>query len=319
MTRGGSFINLAKVWWFARIIGLPISVPLVVLRLIAKMSENRRKAGLQGQVVMITGASSGLGESLAHSFYSQGCRVVLAARRVDELNRVKSDLLCTHPTVPTHPPVIMPLDLTEINELPNCIDKVIGIFGHIDILINNGGVSHRGIALETKVDVDIKIMLVNHFGPVALTKAVLPKMVERKSGHIVFISSVQGRMAIPGRSAYGAAKHAMQAFADSLRAEVHQYNINVSVVSPGYIKTAMSLNALTGSGDKHGIMDPTTAAGYEPSYVADEILKMVVSKNNELLICPFSHKLGIFLRYFWPSLFFWAMTKRARNLSKKIW
>lgn len=81
--------------------------------------------------------------------------------------------------------------------------------------------------------------------------AALPKMVERKSGHIIFISSVQGLIAIPDRSAYAASKHAMQAFGDSLRAEMHQHNIKVSVVSPGYVKTAVSINALTGSGEKH--------------------------------------------------------------------
>lgn len=119
---------------------------------------------------MITGASSGLGEALAHEFYKQGCQIVLCARRRQELDRVRSELLDTHPTVTTYPPIIIPLDLSDINSLPGVVKKIIDITGHIDILVNNGGVSHRGSVLNTNPDVDIKIMLVNYFGAAALTK-----------------------------------------------------------------------------------------------------------------------------------------------------
>lgn len=155
-------------------------------------------------------------------------------------------------TVPTHPPVIQPLDLSDLNSIAGKVQEVLEVHGAIDILVNNGGISVRGDALSTAIDVDIRIMLVNYFGTVALTKACLPSMMARKEGRIVSISSVQGKFAIPHRSAYSASKHALQAFSDSLRAEVAKDNIKVTLVSPGYINTALSLNALTGSGAQYG-------------------------------------------------------------------
>lgn len=119
---------------------------------------------------MITGASSGIGEQIAHEFYKQGCQVVLCARRRQELERVRTDLLKMHSTVPTYPPVIVPLDLSDLEAIPNHVEKILGITGRIDILINNGGVSQRGAAFSTSFDVDLRIMYINYFGAVALTK-----------------------------------------------------------------------------------------------------------------------------------------------------
>ncbi|CAH0720831.1 unnamed protein product, partial [Brenthis ino] len=277
-----------------------------------KIDEKRRKA-LQKKVIVITGASSGIGEALAHVFYEYGSKVVLASRRRSELERVKEDLLSKKISSPTEEPVIAELDLSDLEQLEIFANHIYNTCGRIDILINNGGVSHRGSILHTKLDVDKKIMFTNYFGSVGLTKAVLPRMVERKSGHIVFVSSVQGLIAIPDRSAYAASKHALQAFGDSLRSEMRQHNINVSVVSPGYVKTAVSLNALTGSGENHGVMDKSTAAGFTPEYVAKKMLDMVVNKDNELVISQFLPKLAIFIRHSLPSVYFWLMARRANK------
>lgn len=152
----------------------------------------------------------------------------------------------------TFPPVIVSLDLTDITSLPGKVAEILNIFGHIDILINNGGISVRSDIMSTAMDVDIKVMLVNYFGTVAMTKAVLPSMIERKEGKIVCVSSVQGKFAIPYRSSYTASKHALQAFCDSLRAEMDEHNVSVTVVSPGYINTSLSMNALTGNGKAYG-------------------------------------------------------------------
>lgn len=142
--------------------------------------------------------------------------------------------------------------MTDLNALPVKVNQILEIFGHIDILVNNGGISVRSDVASSSVDVDIRVMMVNYFGSVAMTKAVLPSMIARKEGKIVYVSSVQGKFAIPYRSAYAASKHALSAFTDCLRAEVHKDNVKVLLVSPGYINTALSLNALTASGDKHG-------------------------------------------------------------------
>ncbi|RZB39661.1 porphobilinogen deaminase, partial [Asbolus verrucosus] len=260
---------------------LGVEVAKILMKKGASGIMAKAQATIHNSVVVITGASSGLGEALAHEFYKQGCQVVLCSRRRQELERVRSDLLRTHPTIPTLPPIINPLDLSDINSLPTHVEKILSITGKIDILINNGGVSHRGTVISTKPDVDIKIMLVNYFGAVALTKAVLPDMMKNKCGHVVFVSSVQGLVALPERSAYCASKHALQGFCDSLRAEVAAYNISVTVISPGYIKTELSRNALTGAGNQHGEMDVATERGYLPEYVASEVGKAVVQKKKE--------------------------------------
>lgn len=140
-------------------------------------------------------------------------------------------------------------------------------------------------------------------------------MMKQKSGHIVCVSSVQGLVALPQRSAYSASKHALQAFCDSMRAEVAKDNIHVTVVSPGYIRTNLSVNALTGSGDAHGQMDPTTAAGYSPEFVAHKIVRAVVEKKKEAIISTFLPQVAIKLRKYFPSLYFAVMNHRAKKLN----
>lgn len=137
-------------------------------------------------------------------------------------------------------------------------------------------------------------------------------MIKRSSGHIVQVSSIQGLIGIPMRSAYAASKHAMQAFSDSLRAEVAEHNIHVTVVSPGYIKTQLSLNAVTGSGSSYGKLDKTTDQGATPEEVAEKIVKVVVQKKKEAVIAAFIPKIGVLLRYYCPSLFFYVMARRAK-------
>lgn len=123
------------------------------------------------QVVVITGASSGIGEALAHEFYTAGCKVVLAARRVNELERVSHNLLNLHiDTVETHRPEVVPLDLADIKSLPAKAAHILAKCGHVDILINNGGISVRTDVLSAQTDVDVRVMNVNYLGTVALTK-----------------------------------------------------------------------------------------------------------------------------------------------------
>lgn len=205
----------------------------------------------------------------------------------------------------------MKLDLSDLHSLPGKVSQILDIFGHIDILVNNGGISVRSDIASSAIDVDIKVMMVNYFGSVAMTKAVLPSMVKRQQGQIVFISSIQGKVALPYRSAYSASKHAMSAFSDSLRAEVHKHNIKVLLVSPGYINTALSLNALTATGQTYGKTDPATANGLSPERASDEILKAVLQDQKDLLLAPIGIKLVPILRTLWPSAYFWAMKRRA--------
>lgn len=175
----------------------------------------------------------------------------------------------------------------------------------------------RESAINTKIDVDIKIMLTNYFGTVALTKAVLPSMIERKQGRIVCIGSVQGKFAIPQRASYSASKHAMQAFCDSLRAEMDEHNVKVTLISPGYISTNLSLNALTGTGNSYGKMDETTAHGTDPIEMANDIVRSILADKKDVILCSFAPKLAYWIRFYFPSLYFWIMAKRAHKLSKQ--
>lgn len=156
-----------------------------------------------------------------------------------------------------------------------------------------------------------------HFNYFFYILAVLPYMVKEKSGKIVFISSVQGLISIPGRSSYAASKHALQAFADSLRAEVSHHNIGVTIISPGYVQTQLSMNALTATGQTYGKMDATTENGYTCEYASKEMLKAIVENKNEVVLAPPTARIGIFLRHFIPSLYFLAMVKRAKKLMVK--
>lgn len=295
-------------------IWLPFTLPHLIFKVIGMIRERRYRECLPGKVVLITGASSGLGEALAHTFFLAGCKVVLAARRKDELERVRKDLLALHTTVVTHSPVVVPLDLSDINSLPNKVKEVLEIHGQIDILINNGGISVRSDCLSTALDVDIKVMLVNYFGTVALSKACLPSMIKRKEGRIVCVSSVQGKFSIPHRSAYGASKHALQAFCDSLRAEMAENNVRVTLVSPGYINTALSLNALTGTGKQYGKIDSTTASGSSPEKVAKLILKAVLRDEDDITIAPIAPRLAYWIRHLCPPLYFRIMASRAKKV-----
>ncbi|KAG5888249.1 hypothetical protein JTB14_027931 [Gonioctena quinquepunctata] len=317
---GNKMSDARKLYESLSLVGsvtLAVSLPWIIFRVFRALYLQKGFNELFGKVVVVTGASSGLGEALAHEFYKHGCQVVLCARRRQELERVRNDLLHTHCTVRTHPPIIVPLDLSDINSLNDSVKKILSITEKIDILVNNGGISHRGTVLSTDPDVDIKIMQVNYFGSVALTKAVLPSMVKRKYGHVVFVSSIQGLVALPERSAYSASKHAIQAFSDSLRAEMAADNVSVTVASPGYVKTKLSLNALTGSGSSYGKMDNTTENGYNPDYVAMEIVKAVVEKKKEVIISTVLPRLAIFLRKFLPSVYFFIMVRRARKSGLK--
>lgn len=209
----------------------------------------------------------------------------------------------------------MPLDLADLNSIPEKIQQILDIYQSIDILVNNGGISVRAEVLKTAIDVDLKVMLVNYLGTVAITKAVLPSMVERKSGHIVCVSSVQGKFAIPQRSAYTASKHALQAFCDSLRAEMDVHNIHVTVISPGYINTALSMNALTGSGQSYGRMDAATETGANPDTMARQIVQAVQRGSPDVVIAPLAPRIAQYIRCLWPSLYFWIMARRAKKMS----
>ncbi|XP_051695737.1 dehydrogenase/reductase SDR family member 7B isoform X2 [Oryctolagus cuniculus] len=277
----------------------------------------RARAYLRGAVVVITGATSGLGRECAKVFHAAGAKLVLCGRNVEALEELTKELSASHATkVQTHKPHTVTFDLTDPGAVATAAAEITRCFGHVDILINNAGISYRGAVQDTTLDVDKRVMETNYFGPVALTKALLPGMLRRRQGHVVAISSVQGRIGIPFRSAYAASKHATQAFFDCLRAEVEQDEIEVTVISPGYIHTNLSVNAVTADGSRYGAMDQNTAQGRSPAEVARAVLAAVGRKQKDVVLADLQPSLGIYLRTLAPGLFFRLMASRARKERK---
>lgn len=251
----------------------------------------------QNKVVWITGASSGIGEALAKAFAEQGAKLILSSRRTDELQKVKAGLTSNNSDV-----FVLPLDLANTSTINEFTQQVISKFGRIDILVNNGGISQRSWASETSIDIDRKIMEVNFFGTIALTKSVLPVMLNQKSGQIVVISSIAGKFGFYLRSAYSASKHALHGFFESLRMEIFKDNVNVLIVCPGKIKTNISVNALTERGDRHNKMDKNQEEGLSAEVCAQQILNGIKNNKEELFIGGKELR-AIWVKRFFPKLF----------------
>jgi short-subunit dehydrogenase len=257
-----------------------------------------------GQTVWITGASSGIGAATAHAFAREGARLVLSSRRPSELENVR--LACER----AHEHLIAPLDLSRSETFPAIVTDVLGRCGHIDVLINNGGVSQRSLALDATEETERALMEVDYFGQVALTKAVLPSMLARRAGHVVVISSVMGYLGTPGRSTYAAAKHALNGYFDSLRAELWRCGIHVTIVCPGYVRTAVSDNALGPRGGKHGRTDGTHTSGIAPEKCAAAILRGVAHRREEVYVGG-REVFGIYLKRFAP----WLLSRIVRRMN----
>ncbi|CAG9806562.1 unnamed protein product [Chironomus riparius] len=276
-------------------------------------SQRNLKNCLPNKVVLITGASSGIGEALAHSFYVAGCRLILTARRKDELERVRKDLLEIHSTKVTHPPVVITMDLTDIKSLKEKAEQALNIHGQIDIVVNNGGIVYYGEVVNTKHEDVMKVMMTNYFGTVELTKAFLPSMIKKKKGRIVCISSVNGKIATPYAAPYAASKFALQAFCDSLRAEVYDDNLKVTIISPGYVATPILRNGITSTGKLPEKRDPDISDGIRPDDLANGVLRAVLDDKKDVIISQLYVEAAYWLSFLCPSLFHWIMTIRART------
>lgn len=257
------------------------------------------------KVVWITGASSGIGKHLAIELSNQNAKLIVSSRNTEALETVKS--LCKD----SENVKIVPLDLEDYNNLSSKVENAISSFGTVDILVNNGGISQRAFAKDTIIAVDKRLMDINYIGTVALTKLMLPHFINKKSGHIVVTTSIVGKIGTPLRSSYAASKHALHGFFDSLRAELYQNNIAVTLVCPGFVNTNVSLNALTGDGTAQQTMDKATKNGIAPDYFAKLMTKAILKKRQEVYIGGFKEKLAVYAKRFFPKI----LSKMIRKLS----
>jgi short-subunit dehydrogenase len=258
------------------------------------------------KIIWITGASSGIGEALAYQWSKEGHYLILSARRENELYRVQNH--CQNPQACK----ILPFDLSKEAEIEHAAEIVLGEWKHVDILVLNGGISQRSLVEETPVDVDRKIMEVDYFSGVILTKKLLPSMLACRQGHIVAISSITGLFGFPLRSAYCAAKHAMHGFYETLWAEVHPKGIDVTIVCPGRISTNISLHALTKDGNPHNEMDDAQKNGMTAELCAKKIIKAVQDRKKEIYIGRKELLMVYFKRYL-PFLYY----KLVSNIKSK--
>ncbi|MBL7910477.1 MAG: SDR family oxidoreductase [Bacteroidia bacterium] len=257
------------------------------------------------KVIWITGASSGIGEALALQLAKKEARLILSARREDELNRVGA--LTKLPQLDL---MILPFDLSDTKNASGLTAQIMNKFGRIDILINNGGYSQRSEAIETPLEIDRQLMEVNYFSYVALTKAVLPYMKRQKSGHIIAISSIAGKFGFYLRSSYSAAKHALHGFYESLRLETEAFGIKTMIVCPGKIKTNVSFNAVTASGAAHNKMDESHENALSAEACADQIIAGILNNKEEIYIGG-KEILMVKIKRFFPKLFSKLIRKQS--------
>lgn len=260
--------------------------------------------GYKDKVIWITGASSGIGEALVYALHDLGAKLIISSRRRKVLEQVKAN--CEGDQSNIH---ILTLDLNEKDQIQEKAEEALQLYGHIDYLFNNGGVSQRSNALETQMDVVRKVMEVNFFGTIALTKAVLPSMIERQQGHIIVTSSVMGKFGTRLRSSYAASKHALHGYFDSLRQEVNDQNISVTLVCPGFIRTNVTKNALQGDGSLHGKMGKGQEEGMEVNKFVSKLLPRI-SKGEEEIYIGGREIWGIYLKRLAPKLFYNILRKQ---------
>lgn len=259
---------------------------------------------ISNKVVWVTGASSGIGKAFVQHYNRKGDFVILSSRKKEALDMVVKGL--DEP----QQAFVQVLDLENSTSFNDIAESLIKQFGKIDILINNGGLSQRGNASETALEIDRKIMEVNYFGNIALTKAVLPYMISAKSGQIIVISSIAGKFGFFLRSAYSASKHALQGFYESLLLEEAKNNIHVTIAYPGKINTPISVSALNSSGGAHGEMDHNQETGMSAEKCVSLIARAADKRKKSIVVGGKETK-AVWIKRIFPSLF-WRIIKNQK-------
>ena len=252
----------------------------------------------KGKIVWVTGASSGIGEALVYAFINRGASVIVSSNEASELERVKNNCGEFSGNI-----TIVPFDLSETSNIKALVDDLLKKSGKIDYLLNIGGISQRATIEDTPLWIDRKIMEINYFGTIALTKAVLPYMIKQKSGYVLATSSISGRFGFPLRSAYSASKQALHGFFETLHIENQKNNIRASVIIPGRVRTRISMKALDADGKEHGKMDEGLEKGITPEKAAQTIIRGIIRNKREILVGS-SELIMLHIRRYLPFLFF---------------
>ncbi|MBV1911159.1 MAG: SDR family NAD(P)-dependent oxidoreductase [Kangiellaceae bacterium] len=257
-------------------------------------SDIKSYPDIKSKVFWITGASSGIGKELAIQLSKLGARLILSSRNEGELLMLKNRLA-------NDKHLVLPMDLSVSSQISDATTYVKTQVGIVDYLVNNAGISQRSLCLDTCDEVDRRIMEVDYFGTIKLTKLVTQQMVEIGKGTIINIASIAGKVGSPYRSAYSGAKHALIGFMDCLRAEVAESGIRVLVVCPGWIQTNISKNALTGNMTKFNRTDQEIESGIPVDKAVAKLIKAICSKKEEVVIATGMPWLAYHARRLFPN------------------
>ncbi len=252
----------------------------------------------ESRIIWITGASSGIGEALAMKWALAGNLLILSGRAISQLTTVAEN--CRTRGAET---LIIPFDLTKMDEISDAVDKVQSSVHRIDILVNNGGISQRSLIVDTPAEVSRRIMETDFWGHIELTQQILPFMIKTGGGSIAVISSLSGLFGFPQRAFYCAAKHALHGFFETLQLEHHKDKIHVTMVCPGRVKTNISYHALTSSGKEHGLMDKGQENGVSAVYCAEKIDHALKKRSRQVIIGK-KEVIMPYLKRFFPWLFY---------------
>ncbi|KAM9457736.1 dehydrogenase/reductase SDR family member 7C-B [Clarias gariepinus] len=271
------------------------------------------KTPVQNKVVLITDSLSALGNECAKLFHKRGARLILCGKDWEKLEALAQQMVNESDPILTFPPKLIELDFTDMETLPDVVSDVLDCYGYLDMLIINSSLKVKAPAQSLSLEMDKMVMDVNYFGPITLTKGVLPSMISRRSGHILLVNSIQGKLAVPFRTTYAASKHAVQAFFDCLRAEVQESGISVSTINHTFINAAPTTHHTTSS---NSILSVLTGQGYQgvsPEMMANAILQALGSKQKEIIMSHFISKAAIYTRSLFPNFFFAVMAAGVRN------
>ena len=246
-------------------------------------------------IIWITGASSGIGKELCHQYSQKGHHLIISARNEEALNLVKK--------ASQNPDNIkvLPLDIGQHDHIPKVVQKALNLWGSVDLLVNNAGISQRSLIAETDFSVYKTLIDINYLGTVALSKALLPHFIERQKGHFAVVSSLMGKFSSPYRSGYCGAKHALHGFFDALRMEHEKDGIDVTLVCPGFVRTDVAKNALVKDGSRQNTNDDATKNGLPVSIFCRKMIASIEAKKFEVYIAG-KEKKGIFMKRFFPKL-----------------
>jgi short-subunit dehydrogenase len=244
--------------------------------------------------VWIVGASSGIGEALVRILVENGASLVISARNEPKLRKLKS-------AFPSSSIEVLPVDVEDHSVLSFATDRASEVYGGLDYVFLNAGMTVRDLVADTELDVERKIMDINFWGPVAITKAILKNRSPGSPLHLVLTSSLSGKYGVPKLAAYAGSKHALQGYFDSLRAETYGSGLFVHLVIPGFIRTNITVAGLRGDGSRSGKMQAALADGMEPEVCARGILRGL-ERGREEFVVGGSERFTVLLNRIFPGM-----------------